>query len=141
MRIIWKLQAGQFLQSVRGERRGKMEAESSERTNSVPAEPSFLDTPQGRRLAYHRTQGALPGVVYIHGLNSDMNGEKVTSLDSYCRSRGRAFVRFELSGHGRSSGTLRESTRTAWLEDVSAVLESLTEGPQVKNGGVLPLVN
>ena len=118
-----------------------MEAESSERTNSVPAEPSFLDTPQGRRLAYHRTQGALPGVVYIHGLNSDMNGEKVTSLDSYCRSRGRAFVRFELSGHGRSSGTLRESTVTAWLEDVSAVLESLTEGPQVKNGGVLPLVN
>ena len=108
-----------------------MEAESSDRTNSVPAEPSFLDTPQGRRLAYHRTQGELPGVVYIHGLNSDMNGEKCTALDSYCRSRGRAFVRFELSGHGRSSGTLRESTVTAWLEDVSAVLDSLTEGPQV----------
>ena len=102
-----------------------------EKTNSVPLEPSFLDTPQGRKLAYHRLEGELPGVVYIHGLNSNMYGEKCTALDSYCRERGRAFVRFELSGHGRSSGSLRECTVTAWLEDVSAVLESLTDGPQV----------
>ena len=110
----------------------EMEAESSsERTNSVPTEPSFLDTPQDRRLAYHRTHGDQPGVVYIHGLNSDMEGEKCVAVDSYCRSRGRAFVRFDLSGHGRSSGSLRESTVTAWLEDVCAVLEHLTDGPQV----------
>lgn len=109
-----------------------METEASERTNSIPNEPSFLDTPQGRRLAYHRIEGEQPGVVYIHGLNSNMNGEKATALDSYCRSRGRSFVRFELSGHGRSSGTLQESTVTAWLEDVSAVMETLTHGPQVR---------
>ena len=112
-----------------------MEAESSsERTNSVHTEPSFLETPQGRRLAYHRTQGELPGIVMVHGLNSTMDGEKCSAVDSYCRSRGRAFVRFELSGHGRSSGSIRESTVTSWLEDLSAVMESLTEGPQVEGG-------
>jgi pimeloyl-ACP methyl ester carboxylesterase len=114
-----------------------MEAEESERTNSVPAEPSFLDTPQGRKLAYHQTRGELPGVVYIHGLNSSMDGEKCTALESFCRARGRAFVRFELSGHGRSSGSLLESTVTAWLEDVSAVMTSLTDGPQILIGSSL----
>ena len=109
----------------------------SERTNSEPAdshaaaEPSFLDTPQGRKLAYHRLHGDLPGVVYIHGLNSTMEGEKCAAVENFCRAAGRAFVRFDLSGHGRSSGALRECTVTAWLEDVSAVLENLTGGPQV----------
>lgn len=100
-------------------------------TNST--EPSFLDTPQGRRLAYHRLQGELPGVVYIHGLNSTMDGEKCAALEKYCRTKGRAFLRFELSGHGQSSGSLQDSTITAWLEDLSAVIQDLTEGPQVLN--------
>ena len=104
---------------------------ATDMTNSVPTEPSFLDTPQGRKLAYHRLQGELPGVVVIHGLNSTMNGVKCMALENYCRTTGRAFVRFELSGHGQSSGTLRESTVTAWLEDVIAVMDHLTEGPQV----------
>lgn len=98
----------------------------------APLEPSFLDTPQVRKLAYRRLQGELPGVVYIHGLKSTMNGEKCTALERYCRAKGRAFLRFDLSGHGQSSGTLLESTVTAWLEDVSAALQSLTEGPQVR---------
>jgi pimeloyl-ACP methyl ester carboxylesterase len=115
----------------------------SERTNSEPAdshaaeEPSFLDTPQGRKLAYHRLHGEVPGVVYIHGLNSTMGGEKCAAVENFCRTTGRAFLRFDLSGHGRSSGTLRECTVTAWLEDVSAVLENLTEGPQILIGSSL----
>ena len=105
---------------------------SSELAGSTgPPEPSFLDTPQGRKLAYRRLEGELPGVVYIHGLNSGMDGEKCSAVEGFCRSKGRAFLCFELSGHGRSSGTLRESTVTAWLEDVTAMLDELTEGAQV----------
>lgn len=107
-----------------------METANSE-TVDLNAEPSFLDTPQGRKIAYHRLYGDPPGVVYIHGLNSSMNGEKCAAVESFCRNKGQAFLRFDLSGHGRSSGTLRECTLTAWLEDVSAVMENLTDGPQV----------
>lgn len=102
-----------------------------ETANSLPTEPSFLDTPQGRKLAYHRLMGEQPGVVYIHGLNSNMQGEKCTALENYCRAKGKAFLRFELSGHGQSSGSLQDCTVTAWLEDVSAVIQHLTQGPQV----------
>ena len=105
--------------------------EMANSTNSVPTEPSFLDTPQGRRLAYHRLHGELPGVVYIHGLNSSMHGEKCSALERYCRSKGRAFLRFDLSGHGQSSESLQDCTVTGWLEDVSAVIQRLAEGPQV----------
>ena len=94
-------------------------------------EPQFLETPQGRKLAYHYLEGEPPGVVFIHGLASDMTGQKSCALLEYCRAQGKAYLCFDLSGSGRSSGSLQEATVTAWLEDVSAVLEALTEGPQV----------
>ena len=96
-------------------------------------EPQFLDTPQGRRLAYHVLPGSAPGVVFIHGFATTMCGQKSTALHDYCRRLGKAYVCFDLSGHGASSGTLREGTVTAWLEDLSAVIDALTQGPQVRN--------
>lgn len=107
-----------------------METTNSESVD-LNSEPSFLGTPQGRMIAYHRLQGDSPGVVYIHGLNSTMNGKKCAAMESFCRNKGQAFLRFDLSGHGRSSGSLRDCTISAWLEDVSAVLKNLTDGPQV----------
>ena len=101
---------------------------------SKPVMCSFFDTPEGRKLAYHKLDGASPGVVYVHGLCSDMNGLKAIALEDYCRSRGRAYFRFELSGHGQSSETFTDCNISTWLEDMSAVLDSLTEGPQVLVG-------
>lgn len=46
---------------------------------------SFLETPEGRRLAYHRITGTSPGMVYIHGLNSIMDGLKAIALEEFCR--------------------------------------------------------
>ena len=96
--------------------------------------PEYLDTPEGRRLAYHRLQGSSPGVVFIHGLKSKMNGQKALALENFCRRRGTAFVRFELSGHGTSSLDFKNCNITMWLEDLNAVLLSLTTGPQVLVG-------
>ena len=31
------------------------------------ADPEYLDGPEGRRLAYHRSAGAGPGVVFLGG--------------------------------------------------------------------------
>ena len=98
---------------------------------SATTEPSFLETRQGRTLAYRRLTGERPGVVFIHGLASSMTGEKCAALEQFCRSQRRAFVCFDLSGHGQSSGSMEQASVTSWLEDLSAVMETLTEGPQV----------
>jgi pimeloyl-ACP methyl ester carboxylesterase len=97
-------------------------------------ETSFLTTPQGRVLAHDRVEGAGPGVVFLHGLRSDMEGTKAVHLAAWARRAGRAFLRFDCSGHGRSSGTFEEGAIGDWFEDALAALDALTEGPQVLVG-------
>ena len=106
-------------------------------TGNASPEVQFLETPEGRRLAYCKVEGASPGVVYIHGLNSDMTGEKAKALEQVCRRRRTAYVRFDLSGHGQSSTDFNVCNITSWLEDLKAVLTSLTTGPQILVGSSL----
>ena len=96
-------------------------------------EPQTTDTPQGRRLAFHRQAGAGPGIVFLGGFRSDMTGSKATFLDARARERGRAFLRFDYSGHGASPGRFEDGTIGRWAEDARAMLD-LTEGPQVLVG-------
>ena len=63
-----------------------------------------------------------------------MTGTKALFLDDYCRSRGRAFVRFDYFGHGASSGDFALGTIGRWREDAIAVVDSLTTGPQILVG-------
>ena len=98
------------------------------------AATQFLKTPQGRRLAYHKTEGAGPCIVFLGGLKSDMEGTKAVHLEAWARSQGRAFLRFDYSGHGESSGTFEEGCIGDWHEDVLAALEALTEGPLIVVG-------
>ncbi len=94
----------------------------------------FLDTAQGRRLAYHRTPGRGPGIVFCGGFMSDMTGTKAIWLEDWARQQGRAFLRFDYSGHGESSGAFEEGCIGDWAEDAMAALTALTEGPQVLVG-------
>ncbi len=94
----------------------------------------FLDTTAGRRIAYARTAGAGPGVVFLGGFKSDMEGTKALALEAWARAQGRAFLRFDYSGHGQSSGDFEAGCIGDWAEDARAVLATLTEGPQVLVG-------
>ncbi len=96
--------------------------------------PEYLDTPQGRRIAHHRTKGAGPGVVFLGGFRSDMDGTKALHLEAWARARGRAFLRFDYSGHGQSGGRFEDGAIGDWAEDSAAALEALTEGPQILVG-------
>lgn len=93
-----------------------------------------LDTAQGRRLAYHLTQGQGPCVVFLGGLKSDMEGTKALHLEAWARAQGRAFLRFDYSGHGQSSGTYEDGCIGDWHADTLAVVDALTEGPIVPVG-------
>ncbi len=65
---------------------------------------------------------------------SDMTGTKAIALEDHCRERGLGFVRFDYLGHGQSSGSFAEGTIGRWAEDAVAVLDEVTEGPQILVG-------
>jgi pimeloyl-ACP methyl ester carboxylesterase len=95
---------------------------------------TFLTTPQGRHIAYHHTPGKGPGVVFLGGFRSDMSGSKAQALQSWAEATGRSFLRFDYSGHGQSHGAFVDGAITDWREDAAAVIEVLTEGPQILVG-------
>ncbi|RMC36118.1 alpha/beta hydrolase [Paracoccus alkanivorans] len=94
----------------------------------------FLDTPQGRRIAYNLLKGKGPGIVFLGGFKSDMSGTKAMHLEHWARGQGRGFLRFDYFGHGDSSGAFEDGCIGEWFADAAAVLTSLTEGPQVLVG-------
>lgn len=100
----------------------------------MPDMPDILETPQGRRIAYHRTEGAGPGVVFLGGFKSDMGGTKAVHLEAWAKAQGRAFLRFDYSGHGESSGSFTEGAIGDWAEDAAEAITALTQGPQVLVG-------
>lgn len=95
------------------------------------AEPQYLETDAGRRLAYHKFSGRRTGVVFLGGLRSDMTGSKALHLEAWARRSGREFLRFDYSGHGESSGVFTDGCIGDWAEDAMAAIDALTEGPQV----------
>ena len=80
------------------------------------AQTEFFTSPQGRRLAYCQSPGAGPGVIFLGGFKSDMEGTKAVHLEAWAKGAGRAFLRFDYSGHGSSSGVFEEGSIGEWAE-------------------------
>jgi pimeloyl-ACP methyl ester carboxylesterase len=93
-----------------------------------------LTTPEGRTIAFVRTPGDGPGVVFLGGFRSDMTGTKALALQDWARARGRAFLRMDYSGHGQSSGRFEDGAIGDWLADARAAVLALTAGPQILVG-------
>lgn len=96
--------------------------------------PQILTRPTGATIAYHRSAGAEPGVIFLGGYSSDMTGTKAMALEAFCRSRGQAFLRLDYQGHGQSSGRFEDGTIGLWADDALAALDALTDGPQILVG-------
>ena len=93
-----------------------------------------LQRPDGNSVAYAKTAGAVPAVVFLGGFRSDMTGTKAMALEEWAQRTGRAFLRFDYLGHGQSSGRFEDGTIGRWLDDSLAVLDHLTTGPLVLVG-------
>lgn len=55
---------------------------------------SFLTRPDRPNIAYQKLKGRNPGVIFLPGFNSNMNGQKATALEDFCKSLGHAFIRY-----------------------------------------------
>ncbi len=99
--------------------------------------PAFIEVGQGdaaRRIAVRARSGGLPGLFWLGGFKSDMQGTKAVALDAWAAERNRACVRFDYSGHGESGGDFVDGTIGRWLEESVAVFERFCRGPQVVIG-------
>ncbi|NKW71874.1 alpha/beta hydrolase [Rhodobacteraceae bacterium R_SAG10] len=96
--------------------------------------PEFLTTSSGRRIAYEKSTGDAPGIVFLGGFVSDMQGSKAAHLEAWARAQGRAFLRFDYSGHGQSSGDFSDGCIGDWVQDAVAVINGVTDGKQVLVG-------
>ncbi len=100
--------------------------------------PQFLTLPD-RELAYQQRkakteQEDCPGIVFLGGFASDMNGTKATYIDQQCKKAGYAFLRFDYRGHGDSSDKFEKGCIGDWFDDALQAIDKLTKGPQLVIG-------
>jgi pimeloyl-ACP methyl ester carboxylesterase len=103
-------------------------------TNTCPKYADVGTGPSARRLAVLADTGLGPGLFWLGGFKSDMTGTKAEALAGWARDRGRACVRFDYSGHGKSGGLFEDGTIGRWLEDTLAVFDAFCSGPQIVVG-------
>ena len=92
---------------------------------------NFLVTPTGQQLAYSFIRGTGPTVIFLGGFKSDMEGSKAIFLEKWAKKRNRAFLRFDYSGHGQSSGNFLNLGIGDWCNDAKQII-GLT-----KNNGII----
>ncbi len=93
-----------------------------------------LPRPDGNVVAYAKTSGRAPTVVFLGGFRSDMTGTKAMALEAWAQRNGRAYLRFDYFGHGQSSGRFEDGTIGRWRDDSLDAIDQLTEGKLVLVG-------
>lgn len=85
--------------------------------------PFRLELDDDHWLVGDERDGDRPAYVFLHGLSSVRAGEKSQSLLEHAQSRGRGFLRFDMRGHGESSGRLGQVHVRSLIDDAIAMLE------------------
>ena len=94
----------------------------------------FYKNKQNHKIAYKSLKGKGLGIIFIHGLNSDMSGNKALTVERYARKNKLNFIRFDCRGHGKSEGKFEEFTISDWRKDLLDIIDNLARGPQILIG-------
>lgn len=87
-----------------------------------------------QKIAYKYSNGKSPGIIFIHGLNSDMEGLKALSIEKYAKKNNISFLRFDCRGHGKSFGKFENFKISDWKNDLIDLIDNITKGPQILIG-------
>jgi len=63
-------------------------------------------------------------VVFFHGFMSDMIGKKPKAVQKFCKRLKLNFLKFEYSGHGKSTGQFIEGNITKWTNEAKQLIKS-----------------
>ena len=67
-------------------------------------------------------------VIFFHGFMSDMLGKKPRALQALCKKKKIGFLKFEYSGHGKSSGKFTEGNISKWTNDAKQLIRAKAKG-------------
>ncbi len=95
---------------------------------------SYFINKQKQYIAFNKTIGSDPGIIFIHGYNSDMSGEKAKYIEKYAKLKKISFVKFDCRGHGKSYGKIEEFVISDWKKDLLDIIDNKTKGPQLLIG-------
>ena len=66
-------------------------------------------------------------VVFFHGFMSDMTGDKPNAIQKFCKQKKIGFIKFEYSGHGKSSGKFTDGNISKWTYDAKQLIKTKTK--------------
>ena len=94
----------------------------------------FIKTPNSNTLAYNQLTGKNQGIVFLSGFNSDMEGKKALYIEKWAEENKHSFLRFDYTGHGQSSGTIKTTCFSDWYKDSEYIINKTTKDKQILIG-------
>ncbi len=87
----------------------------------------YFSTSSKRKIKYlFLDQKSQITVVFFHGFMSDMIGDKPIAIQKFCKKRKLNFLKFEYSGHGKSSGKFTDGNISKWTNDAKQLIKKKT---------------
>ncbi len=93
---------------------------------TISADPAWLSRSGRPDIAYRRTAGVGPQLVFLPGYASDMAGSKACALFGWAAVQGRAALLFDYAGCGQSGGDFAAETLESWRDDAIAIIAAQT---------------
>ena len=88
----------------------------------------YFLTPSRRKIKYlFINKKSQVTVVFFHGFMSDMIGKKPNAIKKFCKNKKIGFIKFEYSGHGKSSGKFTEGNISKWTNDAKELIKNKTK--------------
>ena len=88
----------------------------------------YFTTSSKRKIKYlFIKKNSLITVVFFHGFMSDMIGAKPNAIQKFCKKQKLNFLKFEYSGHGKSTGKFIEGNISKWTNDARQLIRSKTK--------------
>ena len=85
----------------------------------------YFTTSNKQKIKYfYLNKNSLVTVVFFHGFMSDMLGKKPTEIQKFCNKKKLNFLKFEYSGHGKSSGKFTEGNISKWTKEAQQLINS-----------------
>ena len=94
----------------------------------------FVKTYYNQTIAYNKIHGKKTGIVFFGGFKSDMTGQKAVEIEKWAKENNHSYLRFDYTGHGKSSGKFENLVFSNWLQDSEFMINNFTSGPQVLIG-------
>ena len=88
----------------------------------------YFTTSNKRKIKYlFIKKNSLITVVFFHGFMSDMIGAKPNAIQKFCKKQKLNFLKFEYSGHGKSTGKFVEGNISKWTNDAIELIKAKTK--------------